>query len=113
MKEIDISGQVSKGNQRGRKIGFRTANIVLDKKLKSGVFGGTVKIGKRKYPAAIFIGRSGKIMEAHLLNFFGNLYGQKINVKIKNKIREVMDFKSDKELKRRIEKDISSMVTKI
>lgn len=106
MKEIYISGKVVRGNKRGGQLGFPTANIVLNKKIEKGVYGGEVELENKKYSAVIFVGRSGKILEAHLLGFEGDLYGKKITVKILNKIRGVMDFKDDEELKGQIEHDI-------
>ncbi len=109
MKETNIEGKVIRGDKRGREIGFRTANIVLNRKLESGVFSGVAKVKKKKYQAVIFVGRSGKILEAHLLNFSGDLYGKKITVKIINKIRKVMDFKNGEELRRQIKEDIRNL----
>ncbi|OGZ34507.1 MAG: hypothetical protein A2174_02640 [Candidatus Portnoybacteria bacterium RBG_13_41_18] len=101
-----ISGKVIGGNRRGGKLGFPTANIELKEKLESGVSAGEVEVNGKKYKAAIFIGKEGKILEAHIIGFEGDLYGKEIKVKIIKKIRNVWKFRSDKELKRQIGEDI-------
>lgn len=106
-----IIGQVIKGSGRGRIIGFPTVNIELRDKLRSGVYGGIIEIDNKKYKAGVFIGRDGKILEAHIIGFSGNLYREEIEVEIGKKIREVMKFNSNKELRQQIEKDINLIIS--
>lgn len=101
-----ITGVVIEGEKKGRKLGFPTANIALKEKKKSGVYSGRVIVENEEYQAAIFIGRGGMVLEAHLFDFFGNLYGQKIAVEIGMKIREIKAFDSDTELIDQIRKDL-------
>ena len=64
----------------------------------------------RVYKAAIVIGLLDKTglpkLEAHLLNFKGNLYGKKVTVSLGKYIRPFKKFKSEPELKKQIRKDI-------
>jgi riboflavin kinase / FMN adenylyltransferase len=103
---MKIKGLVIKGRAKGKKLGFPTANVKLDKKLESGVFAGTVILGEKKYKAAIFVGSEGDILEAHILDFSGDLYGKEIEVIIKDKLRDIKRFNSDEELVEQIKKDI-------
>jgi riboflavin kinase/FMN adenylyltransferase len=101
-----ISGKAGKGRGKGKKLGFPTVNIELAKKIESGVYAGLVNIGGKKYKAGIFVSPDRKLLEAHIIGFSGDLYGKEIEVRIGEKIREVMKFKNDQELKWKIKKDI-------
>ncbi len=99
-----ITGNVIRGRDIGKKLGFPTANIELKEKLASGVYAGNVYFQDKKYKAGLFIHKN--ILEAHILEFSGDLYGKKIEVEIGKKIREAERFKSEEELKKRIKKDL-------
>lgn len=101
---IKISGIVIKGLGKGSNLGFPTANLKVKEKSESGVYAGKVFFNSKEYKAGIFIRKN--ILEAHVLDFEGDLYGKKIEVEIGEKIREVMKFKSDKELKRQVADDL-------
>lgn len=101
-----IYRKVIQGKGKGKKLGFPTVNIELRKKIESGVYAGSVKIGGEKYKAGIFVGKDKKILEAHLIGFSGDLYEKKIEVEIQERIREAKKFGSNEELKRQIKKDI-------
>lgn len=126
---IKVSGIVVRGESKGKALGFPTANIKIGGRLNGGVYAGNVFFEDKKYRAGIFIhkpshldresnlkftpkntaySRCGgeNILEAHILNFSGDLYGKEIEVEIGEKIREIKKFKSDEELKGQIEKDL-------
>lgn len=104
-----IKGAVIRGKGKGKILGFPTANIEFSSNLPSGVYGGKVNIGGKRYRAAIFYGEGKKILEAHVLDFSGDLYGQIIEVEVAEKIREVKKFEAEKELKEQIVKDIKQI----
>ncbi len=135
MKKYCISGKVVKGLGYGRKLGYPTANIErrgwarLTEKPKTGVWAGwmQLKIENRKlkinpspsmgdgkgwgwHKAAVVIGpldQSGlPKIEAHLLNFTGNLYGKKITIVLEKYLRPFRKFKTEAELKKQIGKDV-------
>ena len=106
---IIISGKVIKGKKRGKALGFPTANIELLEEVNSGVYTGIVNAEGKKYPAGIFVSPDGKLLEAHLIGFSGDLYGKEIEAQIVRKIRDVMKFESDEELKKQIKKDIENI----
>jgi riboflavin kinase/FMN adenylyltransferase len=116
---IEISGKVINGEKYGRKLGFPTANLdrrqfVRNKlKVRLGVYAGYVEINVgigKKYKGAIIIGPLDKTglpkLEAHLLNFKGNLYGKKLIISLGKFIRPFKKFKNEAELKKQIKKDI-------
>jgi len=104
-----IKGIVIQGKQRGHGLGFPTANIKFEGDLASGVYAGIVNFQGKEYRAAIFYGNDKKIMEAHILGISGDLYGKLIEIKPLKKIREVMKFESDEEMKQQIVADIKKI----
>ncbi|OGI26562.1 MAG: hypothetical protein A2359_02885 [Candidatus Moranbacteria bacterium RIFOXYB1_FULL_43_19] len=104
---MKVFGKVKKGEGKGAKLGFPTVNVELEEKTRNGVYAGSAKLGDKNYKAGIFVNLDGKLLEAHLVGFSGDLYGEEIEIKIGKKIRNVMKFKSEEELERQIKKDIS------
>ena len=96
-----MAGRVIKGQQLGRQLGYPTANIrlaALPSPLK-GIFAirarwgdggwhdGVANLGTR--PA---VGGEGFLLEAHLFDFNGNLYGQRMEVEFVKKLRDEVHF---------------------
>ena len=112
-----ILGRVIHGNELGRTIGFPTANIRLHRqvnpakgvyavkvRLKSGAFfNGVANIGTRPT-----INGVNQLLEAHLFDFQGDLYGQWLYVELCHKIRDEMKFPSFDDLKAQIAKDVET-----
>ena len=116
-----VSGAVSYGKQNGRRMGFPTANIDYDKnKLlpPDGVYRGVAKVEEKEYPALINIGKNPtfdaelRTVEAHLLNFTGDLYGKNITIEFDSKIRNEIKFNDIEELKEQIKRDIQNLINK-
>ncbi len=114
---ISISGKVITGDKFGRQLGFPTANLdrrqYVTKKMEVtfGVYGGfTILPTGKKFISAIVIGPLDKKglpkLEAHLINFKGNLYGQKITVILAKYLRAFKKFKDLQTLKKQIANDI-------
>jgi len=116
---LSISGKVILGQKYGRVLGFPTANLdrreYLRKKLniRFGVWAGKAIIGDKKYKAAIVIGPLDKSglpkLEAHLLNFKGNLYGKKITISLHKYLRPFKKFKNINQLKKQIGLDVKKV----
>jgi riboflavin kinase / FMN adenylyltransferase len=106
-----ISGKVTYGKSKGKKLGFPTANIELQEKIEGGVYAGIVKVGDKSYKAGIFVNNEGILLEAYIIGFLGNLYGKEIEVEINEKLREIRKFKDDEELKGQIRKDVKLIET--
>jgi len=83
---MKYTGTVVTGKAYGRQLGFPTANIVCDTDiaLKSGVYAGWVVIADERpvYRSGIVVFATGASVriEAHLIDFTGDLYGQTISV---------------------------------
>ena len=103
------TGIVQKGAKRGKELGFPTANIALDDASVSGIYAAKVKVGDTEYKAAAFADQERKILEAHLLDFAGDLYGQSITIELLKKIRESALFTDDAVLRAAIAADIAKV----
>lgn len=113
-REFSMSGKVIHGDKRGRLLGFPTANISVNRRVSPlhGVFAveldgcglkkqaGVANIGNRPT-----IGGKGFLIEVHCLDFSADLYGKRLNVTMKNKIRDEKKFDSLEDLTRQIAKD--------
>ena len=115
-RHYSISGKVVHGNQRGRKIGFPTANIHMfhNRPPIKGVFAvklndkfGVANLGTRPTVSGI----SNLLLEVHVLDFSKNLYGQHVHITFLKKIRDEIKFGSLEALKIQIMKDIANAKT--
>ncbi|MDD3498072.1 MAG: riboflavin kinase [Candidatus Moranbacteria bacterium] len=110
---MKIKGFVIGGKNKGEKIGFPTVNLELDEKVSKdvdpGVFSGKVFIDEEEKKAGIFINSDKKILEAHILDFSGDLRGREIEIEIDEKLRDVMKFENDEELIDQIGKDVEKV----
>jgi riboflavin kinase/FMN adenylyltransferase len=110
-RDYFMEGKVVKGDQRGRTLGFPTANISLQHRVPAltGVY--AVKVNNQ-WPGVANIGSrptvDGKktFLEVHLLDFHENLYGQTLKVVFLHKIRNEMKFDTLNALKEQITLDI-------
>lgn len=104
-------GKVRKHNQRGRKLGFPTANINLRKNIAEGIYVSQTKIEEKIYPSLTFIGQAKTFnekkfhAETYILDFSKNIYDQWISVQLLKKIRGNKKFNSAEELIIQMEKD--------
>lgn len=111
-----IEGIVEHGDARGRELGFPTANIAIEAKAElDGVWAGTVRlpsgetvvttvsIGRR----TTFYGEDGPcLLEAYLLDFSGDLYGQKLVVNLQHFLRGQVTYASVGELIDQLYQDV-------
>jgi riboflavin kinase/FMN adenylyltransferase len=111
-----IEGNVQKGKQLGKKIGFPTANIDIKDSVLAcpGVYAIKAKIGKStKYIKGIanlgyrptFNGKK-ILLEVHLFNFSKNLYNKYLTVEFLKFIRKEKKFKKVEQLKKQIKNDL-------
>jgi len=115
----EVRGTVVQGDKRGRTIGFPTANVAIDASLclpADGVYAARVTIGDGStHPAAINIGRrptfyehaQHSLLEAHLLDFSGDLYGQTLRVAFVEFLRGERKFAGIDELRSQLQTDIA------
>ncbi len=110
-RNYHIRRRVIKGEGRGSKIGFPTANLEGSENLclREGVY--AVRVDGRFLGVAnfgyrpTFDGRE-KILEVHLLDFEGNLRGKELSVEFLKFLREEKRFSSPEELTKQIQEDI-------
>ena len=112
----EVWGEVVRGEGRGRSIGVPTANLAVPAGLAlpaGGVY--AVTAGRRwdeAIPAVANIGTRptfdgrGMTIEAHLLGFEGDLYGELLRVRFIDRIRDEQRFDGPEELVRQIRQDI-------
>lgn len=115
---VAVEGIVVEGDHRGRALGFPTANIELweaEEALDEGVYAGySVRPDGSRHLSAISIGRRPTyygdegplIVESHLLDFDGNLYGERLVVEVGERIRGQLRFDSEQALKRQMADDV-------
>ena len=110
-----IMGHVVYGRQLGRQLGVPTANIPLHRYRAplDGVFAVTVSGLDRAYDGIANVGVrptiGGKepLLEVHLFDFSGDIYGRLLTVTFKQKLREERKFESLDALKAQIGRDIA------
>lgn len=113
-QNFSIEGEIVKGNQIGRTIGFRTANLVYPPELIElpyGVYAVDTTYGKgiANFGIRPTINGSHTSLEAHILNFEKDIYGKIINVNFNKMIRTEKKFPSLDALKKQINLDIKSI----
>ncbi|OIP80328.1 MAG: FMN adenylyltransferase [Parcubacteria group bacterium CG08_land_8_20_14_0_20_48_21] len=101
-----VTGIVREGKKKGRTLGFPTLNIYVSGEIASGVYCGNVILQGKSYRAAFFKGKDTEVLEAHLIDFMGDVYGKPVEATLIRKIREVQKFSNDEELKLRIAEDV-------
>ena len=116
-----IRGTVAHGEKRGRTIGFPTANVPLGRHLEParGVYAVTVRLPSgAAVPGVANIGRRPTVnegtesrLEAHLIDFAGDLYGQEVAVALHRFLRAERRFASFDELRGQIEADAAEART--
>lgn len=105
-----ISGIVVRGAGYGKKIGFPTANLVVKppSEMKPGIYAGTAIVEGQEYRAGIVMGPGEKV-EAHIIDFSGDLYGREITIEIEKFLREFKKFDTEEELKAQIKEDLKQV----
>lgn len=116
-----LSGAVAHGERLGHKLGFPTANVnVENEKLLPGdsVYFGYCKIGKDRKKAVINIGKNPtfsaetRTVEVHIIDFYGDLYGENITVEFVEKIRDEIKFENACALSAQLKKDKEYAISK-
>jgi riboflavin kinase / FMN adenylyltransferase len=111
-----ISGAVTSGAGRGRTLGFPTANIAPDcaPLVARGVYRGVVTFDGGRHPAVVNVGvrptfgETALAIEAHLLDFSGDLYGRRVRLDFLARLRDEMRFASVEDLKAQVARDIAA-----
>jgi riboflavin kinase/FMN adenylyltransferase len=116
-----LTGRVIRGDQRGRTIGFPTANLadVTEVQPKHGVYATAVDIAgdagfTRLGLGALNIGvrptlAAGPSVEVHLLEFNGDLYGATLQVHLLARLRDEQRFDGLEALKQQLRHDVAQV----
>lgn len=113
-----VVGTVKRGDGRGRTLGFPTANCSARENLVPGVgvYACWAEINGARYPAALNIGYLPTIsadrtlsVEAHLLGFSGDCYGQRLALDLVARVRDEQRFSSLEALKAQLARDVAQI----
>lgn len=117
-RDYSVCGRVAHGDKRGRQLGFPTANIEMLRRNTpmAGVFAvtmtgldgktyqGVANLGNRP----TFDGGAKAVLETHLFNFSGDIYGRYVEVHFKAKIRDEIRFANFEALQAQIKLDVQA-----
>jgi len=119
-RPLRIDGEVVHGDKRGRELGFPTANLVPDPALVTpahGVYACSVLIddGAQAVRAAVNVGvrpqfetGRGELIEAHLIDWTGDLYGQTIRIEFERRLRGERRFVDVAALVDQMQRDVEA-----
>jgi len=112
-RPYEIEGRVIKGKDRGKALGFPTANIQTENEIiPRGVYVSQALIDSRTYPSLTnaglrpTFGQEDMQIESYIIDFDKKLYGEEIAIRFIKKIRDEIKFKSPEALSRQIQKDL-------
>ena len=119
MERVLIEGVVEHGRRLGRELGFPTANLAVPEGIAAadGVYRSRAEVGGRTYDAMSNLGSNPSVgggprhLETHIFDFSGDLYGRRLRVELRRKIRDERKFDSLEELQRQIERDRSCILS--
>jgi riboflavin kinase / FMN adenylyltransferase len=110
-----IRGRVVHGAKRGRALGFPTINLALPPERllpRDGIYAMWAEMGEGRFKAAASLGvrptfgGGDRVLEAFLLDFSGELYGEEVEVSFIKRLRDEMAFASPAELSAQIARDV-------
>jgi riboflavin kinase/FMN adenylyltransferase len=114
-----ICGRVVEGDRVGRELGFPTANLETASLIlpPHGIYSARTEVEGRYYHAALNIGLRPTVasanpqlrVEAHLLDFSGELYGSELELELGVKLRDEMRFPSLEALRAQIARDVAAV----
>ena len=115
-RPFDIGGTVSHGYEEGRKMGFPTANIQPDSPEQivpaTGVYATRLSVEGGPWLKSMTnigtnptFGRTQTTIETHVIDFDGDLYGRRVRLEFRRRLRDERKFASADELRRQLEAD--------
>ncbi|MBD0357713.1 MAG: bifunctional riboflavin kinase/FAD synthetase [Rubrobacter sp.] len=115
-RPYSLRGVVVEGDKRGHALGFPTANVLPGAVALvpgRGVYAGHVRVGEERYGACTNVGvaptfeRRESRVEAYLLDYEGDLYGEVIDLTFEERLRPEKQFSGAYELKEQIARDVA------
>ncbi|MBO1519340.1 bifunctional riboflavin kinase/FAD synthetase [Oceanisphaera pacifica] len=115
-RPFSLCGRVAHGAKLGRTIGFPTANVALKRQVSpvSGVYAVELCLDGQRYPGVANIGNKPTVngtqalLEVHLFDFSGDIYGKQVEVELRHKLRSEQKFASFELLKEQIQRDAAT-----
>lgn len=117
-RTYSLVGKIIDGDKVGRKLGFPTANLYFNGLVlpPNGVYAAHAEVGGKTFRAAVNIGVRPTMkssspqlhVEAHLLDFSGDLYGKEMELTFVEKLRDEQKFSLPEALKQQIAKDVEA-----
>src|SRR5438094_247381 len=114
-RPYSIRGRVVHGDKRGRALGFPTINLALPKERllpRDGIYAMWAEMGEGRFKAAASLGvrptfgGGERVLEAYLLDYSGELYGEEVEVAFVKRLRDEIAFASPSELSAQIARDV-------
>jgi len=121
-RPVSVLGTVVRGCQKGRALGFPTANLDVhhEVQLPEGVYAAFACVEGRCLPSVANIGRRPSfstvgpayldeqpVVEVHVLDFEGDLYGRDVEVRFLSRLRDELPFREEGALRRQVAQDIA------
>lgn len=109
-----ISGKIVRGQGRGKQLGFPTANVTVQEKapIEYGIYACWVTMHGKRFAAATSVGVNEMFdakeptVEAHLLDFSGDIVGENVEIEFVKRLREMERFDTVEALKEQIKRDV-------
>jgi riboflavin kinase/FMN adenylyltransferase len=114
-RQFGVEGRVTTGSERGRVLGFPTANLAFQPHQAlppDGVYISRAYVDAEPYQSVTNIGQrptfdaGERTVEVYLLDFEGDLYGRELRIELVERLRAETRFASAEELKAQIAKDV-------
>lgn len=114
-RNFSLEGTVVVGNRRGRELGFPTANVDCPRDLMlpgDAIYATWAYVDGERHRSATSIGvrptfgLTERVVEVHLLDFSGDLYGKRMQVEFVAKLRDQETFQGLEELVAQIQRDV-------
>ena len=113
-----VSGTVVSGAHRGHDLGFPTANLAVDETLivpASGVYAARIHWDSKNHRGVVNLGRrptfedrGPPVLEAHVLDFAGDLYGKQLRVEFIERLRPEQRFENAEALVAQMRMDVAN-----
>jgi riboflavin kinase/FMN adenylyltransferase len=114
---LSIEGQVVSGAKRGQRLGFPTANLAVDEKIMipaDGIYAVRVQWGATNHQGVVNVGvrptfedQAERIVEAHIIDFTGDLYGKTLEIRFIRRLRPEQRFDNADALVAQMRQDVT------
>ena len=114
-RPYSLRGRVVHGAKRGRALGFPTINLALPRERllpRDGIYAVWAEMGEGRFKAAATLGvrptfgGGERVLEAYLLDFSGEVYGDEVEVAFVKRLRDEIAFASPADLSAQIARDV-------